>query len=69
METWQVFSTSFCIAGIRAVLVHANDDAARNWYLQWGFEPSPTDPYHLFLLLKDLIKLITPNGSAGACPL
>ncbi|MBV5339162.1 MAG: GNAT family N-acetyltransferase [Deltaproteobacteria bacterium] len=36
------------IAGIRAVLVHAKDDAARNWYLHWGFEPSPTDPYHLF---------------------
>jgi GNAT superfamily N-acetyltransferase len=44
------------IAGIRAVLVHAKDDAARTWYLHWGFEPSPTDPYHLFLLMKDLIK-------------
>lgn len=48
------------IAGIRAVLVHAKDDAARNWYLHWGFEPSPTDPYHLFLLLKDLVKLVKP---------
>lgn len=42
------------IAGIRAVLVHAKDDVARQWYLSWGFEPSATDPYHLFLLLKDL---------------
>jgi GNAT superfamily N-acetyltransferase len=42
------------IAGIRAMLVHAKDDAARKWYLGWGFEPSPTDPYHLFLLLKDM---------------
>lgn len=48
------------IAGIRAVLVHAKDDAARNWYLNWGFEPSPTDPYHLFLLLKDMVKLVNP---------
>jgi GNAT superfamily N-acetyltransferase len=48
------------IAGIRAVLVHAKDDAARNWYLHWGFEPSPTDPYHLFLLIKDLVKLVKP---------
>ena len=48
------------IAGIRAVLVHAKDDAARNCYLNWGFEPSPTDPYHLFLLVKDLVKIITP---------
>jgi GNAT superfamily N-acetyltransferase len=46
------------IAGIRAILVHAKDDAARNWYLQWGFEPSPTDPYHLFLLIKDLLALL-----------
>jgi GNAT superfamily N-acetyltransferase len=48
------------IAGIRAVLVHTKDDAARNWYLHWGFEPSPTDPYHLFLLIKDLLKLVNP---------
>ena len=42
------------IAGIRCLLVHAKDDAARKWYESWEFEPSPTDPYHLFLLLKDL---------------
>jgi GNAT superfamily N-acetyltransferase len=47
------------IAGIRAILVHAKDDAARNWYLQWGFESSPTDPYHLFLLIKDMLALLT----------
>ncbi|NTU54515.1 MAG: GNAT family N-acetyltransferase [Chlorobiaceae bacterium] len=46
------------IAGIRAILVHAKDDAARNWYLQWGFESSPTDPYHLFLLIKDLLAIL-----------
>ena len=42
------------IAGIRALLVHAKDESARNWYLQWEFESSATDPLHLFLLLKDL---------------
>jgi len=47
------------IAGIRTLIVHAKDDAARVWYEKWGFEPSPTDPYHLFLLLKDLKALIT----------
>ena len=46
------------IAGIRCLLVHAKDEAARKWYESWEFEPSPTDPYHLFLLLKDL-KAIT----------
>lgn len=42
------------IAGIRALLVHAKDESARQWYLNWEFEPSATDPFHLFLLLKDL---------------
>lgn len=42
------------IAGIRALLVHAKDDEARAWYAGFDFEPSPTDPYHLFLLMKDV---------------
>ncbi len=42
------------IAGIRALLVHAKDDEARAWYEALEFEPSPTDPSHLFLLMKDL---------------
>ena len=46
------------IAGIRALLVHAKDDAARGWYRPWEFDPSPTDSYHLFLLLKDLKRLL-----------
>lgn len=45
------------IAGIRCLLVHAKDDAARLWYESWEFEPSPTDPYHLFLMLKDFRHL------------
>jgi GNAT superfamily N-acetyltransferase len=46
------------IAGIRCLLVHAKDEAARQWYASWEFEPSPTDPYHLFLMLKDLRALL-----------
>ena len=46
------------IAGIRCLLVHAKDDAARQWYESWEFEPSSTDPYHLFLMLKDLRKML-----------
>ena len=42
------------IAGIRALLVHAKDERARKWYLSFDFEPSPSDPLHLFLLMKDL---------------
>ena len=40
------------IAGIRCLVVHAKDDAARQWYASWEFEPIPTDAYHLYLLLK-----------------
>lgn len=47
------------IAGMRCLLVHAKDDAARRWYESWEFEPSPTDPYHLFLMLKDLKSLLS----------
>lgn len=46
------------IAGIRCLLVHAKDEAARQWYVSWEFDQSPTDPYHLFLMLKDLKALL-----------
>lgn len=46
------------IAGIRCLLVHAKDEAARQWYTAWEFEPSPSDPYHLFLMLKDLRAML-----------
>lgn len=42
------------IAGIRAFAVHAQDDAARSFYEHFGFSPLPSDPYHLFRLLKDI---------------
>lgn len=50
------------IAGIPALLVHAKDDAARQWYLNWEFEPSETDPFHLFLLLNDLKAMLGSKG-------
>jgi GNAT superfamily N-acetyltransferase len=46
------------IAGIRALLVHAKDDNARQWYLNWEFEPSASAPFHLFLLMKDIKALV-----------
>lgn len=42
------------IAGIRAFAVHAKDEAARAFYEHSGFVPSPTDPLHLDVLIKDL---------------
>ncbi len=44
------------LAGIRALAVHAKDDAARHYYEQFDFVASPTDPLHLFVLLKDIRK-------------
>jgi predicted N-acetyltransferase YhbS len=46
------------IVGIRAVMVHAIDEAARKFYEHFEFEPSPTDPFQLLLLLKDLRKAL-----------
>jgi GNAT superfamily N-acetyltransferase len=40
--------------GARAILVHAIDDEAASFYKKFGFEPSPLDPKHLMLLMKDL---------------
>ena len=45
------------IAGIRALAVHAKDDAARAFYRRFDFVESPTDPLHLFALIKDLRSL------------
>lgn len=47
------------IAGIRAFAVHAKNDPARRFYEHFEFVPSPTDPLHLYLLLKDLRQLGT----------
>lgn len=48
------------VIGVRAVLIHCESDSARDFYLRLAkFEASPTDPMHLFLLMKDLRKAIT----------
>jgi predicted N-acetyltransferase YhbS len=48
------------IAGIRAFVVHAKDEEARAFYERYDFLPSPTDPFHLYILLKDIRALIGP---------
>jgi len=42
------------IIGCRAVLVHAKDQAAQAFYRKFGFESSPLDEFHLFLIIKDI---------------
>lgn len=44
------------IAGIRAMLVHAKDTKAKGFYEYFDFISSPSDRYHLFLLIKDIRK-------------
>jgi GNAT superfamily N-acetyltransferase len=45
--------------GVRALLIHAEDADARDFYLRLAaFEPSPVDELQLVLLLKDLRKAL-----------
>ena len=46
------------LIGVRAMPVHALHDQARAFYAHFEFEPSPTDPLHLLLLIKDARELI-----------
>lgn len=45
------------IAGIRALIVHAKNVKAKAFYEHFDFVSSPSDPYHLFVLLKDIKAL------------
>ncbi len=44
--------------GVRALLVHAVNEQAREFYAHFNFEPSPTDPLHLLLSIKDAQALL-----------
>lgn len=49
------------VIGVRAVLIHCESESARDFYLRLAkFEPSPTDPMHLLLLIKDLRRAVAP---------
>jgi GNAT superfamily N-acetyltransferase len=42
------------VIGVRALAVHAKDERAADFYRHFGFTPSPTDPRHLFMIMKDI---------------
>ena len=42
------------IIGVRAVLVHAKDEAAQRFYAHFGFDASPVDTLTMLLLVKDI---------------
>lgn len=46
------------IGGLRALAVHAKDDEASSFYRHFDFIAAPSDPLHLFLLIKDLKRLM-----------
>jgi GNAT superfamily N-acetyltransferase len=48
--------------GARVLLVHAKQDTAKAWYIQYGFEESPTDPLHLLMLFKDVRAFLQRHG-------
>lgn len=48
------FLQAQAIIAARALVVHAKDDRAVEFYLHFGFTPSPLDPYHLYLMTKDI---------------
>jgi GNAT superfamily N-acetyltransferase len=46
------------IGGIRALAAHAKNDTARSFYEHFGFISSPTDPLHLFVLTKEIQRIL-----------
>jgi GNAT superfamily N-acetyltransferase len=50
------------IVAVRAVMVHAIDEAARRFYEHFEFEPSPVNTFQLLLLLKDLRRALKSGG-------
>jgi len=52
------------LVGGRVLLVHAKHERAKAWYMQFGFEASPTDPLHLVLLMKDVRATLAKLGLA-----
>jgi GNAT superfamily N-acetyltransferase len=55
--------------GARVLLVHAKHADAKAWYVQYGFEESPSDPLHLLMLLEDARRFLQRGvPAAGARP-
>jgi GNAT superfamily N-acetyltransferase len=52
---------------VRALLIHAETPEAAAFYqaIDPGFEPSPTDPLHVILLIKDLRRAIRDAASTA----
>ena len=53
------------IIGVRAILIHAISDAARQFYERHGFRPSPVDPMTLMLTVAE-IRAAARGGTPDA---
>lgn len=51
------------IAGVRAILVHAISERARQFYEECGFAPSPMDPMTLMITVAEAAKAFIGNES------
>ena len=45
--------------GIKAILVHAIDDQAKNYYEKLGFYESPIEPLLMMITLRELERVFT----------
>ena len=61
-------TTAAATIGIRALLIHAESPSAAAFYrrVDPAFEPSPADPLHLVLLMKDIRAAIQRAAAALA---
>jgi len=48
--------------GVRMLLAHALHDRAASFYGSFGFDRSPTDPLHLYVLLRDARASLEHDG-------
>lgn len=51
--------------GIRAMLVRALDNSAREFYMRFGLEPSPTDEHNLQIIIKDIKAALAAGARNG----
>lgn len=46
------------MVGSRAIVTHAKDEAAKQFYQKFDFVPSPINELHLYLLMKDVRAVV-----------
>src|SRR5271168_2751969 len=52
-----------------SIFPHAKDDGARAFYEHFTLEASPSDPYYLLLIMKDLMRMVDGRDRGDALAL